>query len=121
MNSQKNKETSDTSNKKVISVSENFRILRDSMSYTVQQYVTIDPSRNPRLKPEDDVPESRQVWRDEGHYGANVSGLRAALKSIAILSTELKAKDDVHIKEYLKLLKDFTKVINDSVEDSEVE
>src|SRR5690625_4564217 len=113
------KEVNETSNKKVINVSENFRILRDTMNYTVQQYVTTDPSRNPRLKSSDDVPEPRQIWRDEGYYGVSTSGLKAALKNIAIMSVESEAKDGIHIREYLKMLKDFTKIINDSVEDSE--
>lgn len=102
----------------IITLTQNFRIVQSEREYTLQQLHMIDPKNSPRFDPEKHSSEIRQEWKDAeaGHYSLTPNGLRALLKYVATQEIAME-NEELHIKEYLKLLKEFVDKLNNLVKE----
>jgi hypothetical protein len=102
---------------KTINVTDKFRIVQESNQYVLEKLHIVDPKKSPTYDSTKNDGEVSMKWKDEGYFGLHASGLASAIKQIIVREVGLRGEEVISLKEYIKSIKEVSKVVDDAVSD----
>lgn len=98
------------SKKKIISIGEQFRFSCDELAVSIEEFVTIDPTKSARFNPEKHKSDIRQEWKPINKHFSTVE------KAVdGLLDYKLKTGDSCSLKEIKEEIVSFKAFIKEEL------